>query len=177
MLMSPGRSRRSGGAIDVYEFWFYHLLWASFSSILAKLLSFSWSIWINDRCCLDVFVCLRIWGEVKQYLPCFTKHMLGIRGLIMTFICFAYPLLWLFDLGLWFCYSFNSCLRLVFHNIMGAFVTSLPSKKKKKKAFTQHRNKSCNSCNLLATDQVLPFWSWWDFAVGVSGGEGGTKEA
>lgn len=43
--------------------------------------------------------------------------------------------------------------------------------KQPKKAFTQHRNRSCNSCNLLATDQILPFWSWWEFAVGVSGME------
>lgn len=55
--------------------------------------AFIFSVNINDRCCLDVFVCLRIWEEVKQCFLCFTKHMLGIRGLIVTFICFAYPLL------------------------------------------------------------------------------------
>lgn len=33
------------------------------------------------------------------------KAILGIRGLRVTFVCFAHPLLGLFDLGLWLCCS------------------------------------------------------------------------
>lgn len=104
--------------------------------------------------------------KLKRYLSCSTKHMFEIRGLIMTFVCFAYPLFWLFKLGLWFCYSFNSCLRLVFNNIIGAFVTSFPSKKM---AFAQHKNKSRSSCNLWLLTKSSLFEAGGNLLFGSAG--------
>lgn len=119
--------------------------------------------------CLDVFVCLRIWKEVKWYLSCSAKHVLEIRGLVVTFIWFAYFLFWLLKLGLWCCYSFNSCLRLVFHHVIGSLLPVFHQKKKKKKAFTRHKNKSRNNCDLLAPDQVLLFEAGGNLVLGSVG--------
>lgn len=119
--------------------------------------------------CLDVFVCLRIWKEVKWYLSCSAKHVLEIRGLVVTFIWFAYFLFSLLKLGLWCCYSFNSCLRLVFHHVIGSLLPVFHQKKKKKKAFRRHKNKSRNNCDLLAPDQVLLFEAGGNLVLGSVG--------
>lgn len=92
--------------------------------------------------CLDVFVCLRIWKEVKWYLSCSAKHVLEIRGLVVTFIWFAYFLFWLLKLGLWCCYSFNSCLRLVFHHVIGSLLPVFHQKKKKKRPLHDTKTKA-----------------------------------
>lgn len=92
--------------------------------------------------CLDVFVCLRIWKEVKWYLSCSAKHVLEIRGLVVTFIWFAYFLFSLLKLGLWCCYSFNSCLRLVFHHVIGSLLPVFHQKKKKKRPLDDIKTKA-----------------------------------